>query len=172
MAFSRTWCTKSSKKPLEWNQLPALVNSPPPESSRKLPPICLAYFDIKALIDGETFVVGLAIREQYSLHKMWIDIKDTCCGYPIKDANEVPSTSSLDDKDPSEFDEFEDKYKVNPYSSDLDGYNLDGSYPNFSDLNNTFGDRGKSAHDVDDYESGDDSEDESNDDVVEEKNMH
>ncbi|KAH9680089.1 hypothetical protein KPL71_026413 [Citrus sinensis] len=149
MAFSRTWCTKSSKKPLEWNQLPALVNSPPPESSRKLPPICLAYFDIKALIDGDTFVVGLAIREQYSLHKMWIDIKDTCCGYPIKDANEV-----------------------NPYSSDLDGYNLDGSYPNFSDLNNTFGDRGKSAHDVDDYESGDDSEDESNDDVVEEKNMH
>ncbi|KAK9177750.1 hypothetical protein WN944_023898 [Citrus x changshan-huyou] len=151
MAFSRTWCIKSSKKPLEWNQLPALVKSPPPESSRKLPPICLAYFDIKALIDGETFVVGLAIREQYSLHKMWIDIKDTCCG---------------------EFDEFEDKYKVNPYSSDLDGYNLDGSYPNFSDLNNTFGDRGKSAHDVDDYESGDDSEDESNDDVVEEKNMH
>ncbi|KAK9180762.1 hypothetical protein WN944_023897 [Citrus x changshan-huyou] len=104
-----------------------------------------------ALINGETFVVGLAIREQYSLHKMWIDIKDTCCG---------------------EFDEFEDKYKVNPYSSDLDGYNLDGSYPNFSDLNNTFGDRGKSAHDVDDYESGDDTEDESNDDVVEEKNMH
>lgn len=49
----------------------------------------LAYFDIKALIDGETFVVGLAIREQYSLHKMWIDIKDTCCGYLIKDANEV-----------------------------------------------------------------------------------
>ena len=33
-----TLCNKSSKKPLEWYQLPASVKSPPPESSRRLPP--------------------------------------------------------------------------------------------------------------------------------------
>ena len=47
------------------------------------------YFDIEAVIDGEVFVVGLAIPEQYSLHKMWTDITDVCWGHPIRDANGI-----------------------------------------------------------------------------------
>ncbi|KAH9781137.1 SWIM-type domain-containing protein [Citrus sinensis] len=49
----------------------------------------LVYFNIEAVIDGEVFVVGLAIPEQYSLHKMWTDIRDVCWGHPIRDANGI-----------------------------------------------------------------------------------
>ena len=49
----------------------------------------LVYFDIEAVIDDEVFVVGLAISEQYSLHKMWTDITDVCWGHPIRDANGI-----------------------------------------------------------------------------------
>ena len=47
------------------------------------------YIDIEAVIDDEVFVVGLAIPEQYSLHKMWIDIRNVCWGHPIRDANGI-----------------------------------------------------------------------------------
>ena len=47
------------------------------------------YFDIDVVIDGEVFVVGLAIPQQYSLHKMWTDIRDVCCGHPIRDENGI-----------------------------------------------------------------------------------
>ncbi|KAH9670098.1 mutator transposase mudra protein [Citrus sinensis] len=49
----------------------------------------LLYFDIEAVIDGEVFSVGLAIPEQYSLHKLWVDIRDACWGHPIRNANGI-----------------------------------------------------------------------------------
>ncbi|KAK9199567.1 hypothetical protein WN944_014759 [Citrus x changshan-huyou] len=41
------------------------------------------------LIDSEVFSVGLAIPEQYSLHKLWVDIRDACWGHPIRNANGI-----------------------------------------------------------------------------------
>ncbi|KAK9214899.1 hypothetical protein WN944_006899 [Citrus x changshan-huyou] len=49
----------------------------------------MLYFDIEAVIDGEVFSVGLAIPEQYSLHKLWVDIRDACWGHPIRNANGI-----------------------------------------------------------------------------------
>ena len=49
----------------------------------------LLYFDIEAVIDGEIFSVGLAIPEKYSLHKLWVDIRDACLGHPIRNANGI-----------------------------------------------------------------------------------
>lgn len=49
----------------------------------------LVYFDVEVLIDGEVFTVGIAISEQYSLHKFWPDVKDAYWGHPSRDANRI-----------------------------------------------------------------------------------
>lgn len=41
------------------------------------------------MIDGKVFVVSLAILEQYSLHKIWIDIMNVFEGYPIRNKNGI-----------------------------------------------------------------------------------
>ncbi|KAK9208532.1 hypothetical protein WN944_000889 [Citrus x changshan-huyou] len=69
--------------PSEFRRRPASEQPAIEESSS------LVYFDIEVVIDGEVFVVGLVIPEQYSLHKMWTDIRDVCWGHPIRDANEI-----------------------------------------------------------------------------------
>ncbi|KAH9799493.1 mutator transposase mudra protein [Citrus sinensis] len=74
---------RSTMLPSEFRRRPASEQPAIEESSS------LVYFDIDVVIDGEVFVVGLAIPQQYSLHKMWTDIRDVCCGHPIRDENGI-----------------------------------------------------------------------------------
>ncbi|KAH9671748.1 SWIM-type domain-containing protein [Citrus sinensis] len=187
------------------------------------------YFDIEAVIDGEVFSVGLAIPEQYNLHKLWVDIRDACWGHPIRNANgikvqvifpwQTEQQAILTDKDLLEafeqlrvkgynwarfavtpkkvlqdmnrvessadkctqelnndvesgneelyncydasVDEFEDDYETDPHGSDLVGSNPDDYEEDYE--------TDPPGNDLDDYESGDDSGGESDDDVVQEQ---
>ncbi|KAH9655399.1 SWIM-type domain-containing protein [Citrus sinensis] len=189
----------------------------------------LLYFDIEAVIDGEVFSVGLAIPEQYNLHKLWVDIRDACWGHPIRNANgikvqvifpwQTEQQTILTDKDLLEafeqlrvkgynwarfavtpkkvlqdmnrvessadkctqelnnnvesgneelyncydasVDEFEDDYETDPHDSDLVGSNPDDYEEDYE--------TDPPGNDLDDYESGDDSGGESDDDVVQEQ---
>ncbi|KAH9778241.1 SWIM-type domain-containing protein [Citrus sinensis] len=189
----------------------------------------LLYFDIEAVIDGEFFSVGLAIPEQYSLHKLWVDIRDACWGHPIRNANgikvqvifpwQTEQQAILTDKDLLEafeqlrvkgynwarfavtpkkvlpdinrvessvdkctqqlnndvesgneelyncydasVDEFEDDYETNLHGSDLVSSNPDDYEEDYE--------TDPPGNDLDDYESGDDSGGESDDDVVQEQ---
>ena len=189
------------------------------------------------MIDSEVFAIGLAIPEQYSLHKMWVDIKDACWGHPIRNANgirvqvmfpwQTEQQTILTDKDlleafeqlrvkwynwvrfvvsPDEVlpdlnrvesstdkctkqlnydvesgneeldncydasgDEFEYDYEADPHNYDPIGSDPNDSDPNISDPDDGLGDGGNSGNDLDDYESGDESGVDSDDDVVQEQ---
>ena len=45
--------------------------------------------DIEAVVGGDLLTVATVIPEQYSLKKLWADIRDLCFDQPIKHATEV-----------------------------------------------------------------------------------
>ncbi|KAK9200378.1 hypothetical protein WN944_015575 [Citrus x changshan-huyou] len=47
------------------------------------------YMDIEAVVGGDLLTVASVIPEQYSLKKLWADIRDLCFDQPIKHATEV-----------------------------------------------------------------------------------
>ncbi|KAK9213868.1 hypothetical protein WN944_005853 [Citrus x changshan-huyou] len=51
--------------------------------------ICSVYMDIEAVVGGDLLTVASVIPEQYSLKKLWADIRDLCFDQPIKHATKV-----------------------------------------------------------------------------------
>ncbi|KAK9179412.1 hypothetical protein WN943_028612 [Citrus x changshan-huyou] len=47
------------------------------------------YMDIEAVVGGDLLTVASVIPEQYSLKKLWADIRDLCFDQPIKHATKV-----------------------------------------------------------------------------------
>ena len=45
--------------------------------------------NIEAVVGGDLLTVASVIPEQYSLKKLWADIRDLCFDQPIKHATEV-----------------------------------------------------------------------------------
>ncbi|KAK9209113.1 hypothetical protein WN944_001477 [Citrus x changshan-huyou] len=49
----------------------------------------LIYMDIEAVVGGKMVNVAHVVPEQYTLKKLWEDVKDVCFDLPVREAKEV-----------------------------------------------------------------------------------